>query len=111
MQRAYNSVEQEPVSEMEIVDTFTKLVFEEGEEYSDRELQVIETFRVVDPNVMRDSHRDMGAYLRSLGVREMIHLVSRLREQMGDDAALEGTDNVVLQTGGKMQPRPAKRAP
>lgn len=89
MKRAQRSTESGPVSEMVIVDTFTKLIFGEDSRYSNRELMIIQAFRAVDTNVVFDSHRDMGAYLRALGVEEMIKLVSRVQDQLaGDDAGV-----------------------
>ena len=78
-----------PVTEMAIVDTFTKLIFGD-ERYSDRESMIIEALRAVNADVLRDNHREIGEYLRSLGVREMIQLVSRVKEHIaahGDAAA------------------------
>ena len=90
LQHAHDKKERGPITEMAIVNTFTKLIFgDEG--YTSRELLIIEAFRIVDPNVLRDSLAEMGEYLRSLGVREMIHLVSRLRQHMhegGESAAV-----------------------
>jgi hypothetical protein len=77
MQLAYNNNEAVPMSEMAIVNTFTKLIFGEAT-YTARELSIIDGFRAVDADVLRDSHEEMGEYLRNLGVREMIQLVSRL---------------------------------
>ena len=68
--------------EMVIVDTFTKLIFGEDVEYSDQELQIIQALRNADHNVSLDNHRDMGVYLRALGVGEMIGLVLRVQEQL-----------------------------
>lgn len=68
-------------SEMVIVDTFTRLIFGE-EHYSSREDLVIEALRLVDGNVALDSYRDMGEYLRALGVGEMIRLVSRVETRL-----------------------------
>ena len=76
------------VSEMLIVDTFTKLIFGEGSQYTDGELAIIQALRQVDANVALDSHLDMGVYLRALGVREMIILVGQVRSFMADDMAL-----------------------
>ena len=73
-----------PVTEMEIVNTFTKLIFGDGV-ITLRELEIVEGFRSVDANVLRDNHAELGEYLRNLGVREMIQLVSRVRQQMHDD--------------------------
>jgi hypothetical protein len=82
MQRAHSSSEGGPVSEMAIVDTFTKLIFGEENDYSARELLIIQAFRAVDTNVLADTHRAMGEYLRAQGVREMIQLVSQVRMQL-----------------------------
>jgi hypothetical protein len=70
------------ISEMAIVDTFTRLIFADEGEFSPQEESIIAAFRTVDPNVLQDSYSDMGDYLRALGVREMIHLVSRIREHI-----------------------------
>jgi len=67
---------------MSIVDTFTKLIFGEESSYDEGELRTIEVLRVVDKNVSFDNHRDMGAYLRAMGVQEMITLVSAVRRAM-----------------------------
>lgn len=82
MKRSRDSKGGGPVSEMAIVDTFTKLIFGEDRCYSARELHIIQALRMVDTNVVFDSHRDMGAYLRALGVQEMIKLVTRVHRQL-----------------------------
>ena len=84
MQRANRASEGGSISEMAIVDTFTKLIFGEEETYSSKELHIIQAFRTVDPNVAFDSHTDMGEYLRALGVQEMIQLVARVRVQLAE---------------------------
>jgi hypothetical protein len=66
-------------SELEIVDTFTKLIFGAEQEYTVTELGIIGVLRLVDDNVALDRVEDMGIYLRALGVNEMISLVSRVR--------------------------------
>jgi hypothetical protein len=81
MQHEYNKSVDGPVTEMAIVNTFTKLIF--GDEVNtSRERMIIQAFRLVDANVARDSQQEMGQYLRSLGVREMIQLVARLRQHL-----------------------------
>ena len=97
MKRARNNTDGGPVSEMAIVDTFTKLIFGEDSRYSNRELLIIQAFRMVDTNVVFDSHRDMGSYLRALGVDEMVQIVTRVQRQLArgeallpDSAALNG---------------------
>ncbi len=85
MQHEHNKNKEGPVTEMAIVNTFTKLIFGD-EANSPRELSIIKAFRAVDANVLRDSHAELGEYLRSLGVREMIQLVSQLRQHMKEMA-------------------------
>ena len=84
MPRARRASEGGSVSEMLIVDTFTRLIFGDKDAYSSRELHIIQALRTVDPNVAFDSHDDMGEYLRALGVQEMIQLVARVREQLAE---------------------------
>ncbi len=69
------------VSELAIVDTFTKLIFGQESRYSTAELRIIQALRITDNNVAQDSHPEMGTYLRALGVEEMIKLVSRVQRQ------------------------------
>ena len=83
MQRAHRVSKTSPVTEMAIVDTFTKLIFGD-EDFSDRQLMIIEALRSVNPDGLRDGHREMGEYLRYLGVREMIRLVARVRLYIAD---------------------------
>jgi len=85
LQYEYNKNNEGPVTEMAIVNTFTKLIFGE-EANSPRELSIIQAFRSVDVIVLRDSHAELGEYLRSLGVREMIQLVAQLRQHMKEMA-------------------------
>ena len=83
MQHRYEASDS-AVSEMAIVDTFTKLIFGEEDGFNDVEYVIIEALRVVDGNVALDSQRQMGTYLRALGVQEMIQLVSRVHDQLID---------------------------
>ena len=73
-------------SEMEIVDTFTKLIFGSGDDLSATDMAVIASLRQVDDNVTLDRVDDMGVYLRALGVKEMIKLVSRVRQSLQSQA-------------------------
>ena len=82
MKRAIQGGESGAVSDMSIVDTFTKLIFGEDTAYSNQELLIIQALRSVDGNVALDSHREMGIYLRALGVREMISLVGQVQMQL-----------------------------
>lgn len=93
------------VSEMTIVDAFTKLIFGQEQDYSQRELSIIQAFRLVESNVLRDSHREMGEYLRNLGVREMIQLVSRLRDHMSESVESLPSDHLhAVQSASANQP-------
>jgi hypothetical protein len=85
MKGSHGNSEAAPVSEMTIVDTFTKLIFGEDSRYTAKELRIIQALRMVDTNVLFDSHRDMGAYLRALGVQEMIELVTRVQRQLASE--------------------------
>ena len=73
---ASSDTNQDGPSEMEIVDTFTKLIFGMEEDFSAQELDIIQTLRLVDANITLDQVEEMGVYLRALGVKEMIKLVS-----------------------------------
>ena len=88
MKRAVQGGESGAVTDMSIVDTFTKLIFGEAEAYSNQELLIIQALRAVDANVALDSHRDMGVYLRALGVREMIALVGQVQAQLAQGATV-----------------------
>ena len=80
MQRADSKGEL--VSKMAIVDTFTKLIFGEDSAYNAKDLSIIQAFRSADTNVALDSYRDMGGYLRAMGVREMIQLVPLVQHKL-----------------------------
>jgi len=66
-------------SEMAIVDTFTRLIFGEEDHFDAAELRIINALRLVDADMSRDSHLEMGRYLRALGVAEMIQLVGQVQ--------------------------------
>jgi hypothetical protein len=66
-------------SEVAVVDTFTRLIFGAEEELSAEDMQVIRALRIIDDNIALDDHAEMGIYLRALGVKEMIRLVSLVR--------------------------------
>lgn len=106
MTRAQGIRGEAEVAEMAIVDTFTKLIFGEDGQYSDAELQIIQAFRDVDHNVVFDSHRDMGAYLRALGVGEMIKLVGRVQVELaGAEPGFSGPAVIAREQGGAMNRR------
>jgi hypothetical protein len=69
-------------TEMAIVDVFTKLIFGEDQQWNEEELSIVQALRQVDQNITMDNRREMGTYLRALGVQEMIKLVSRVKSQM-----------------------------
>ena len=79
MKAAQSASVDDPVSEMAIVDTFTKLIFGEEGEFSSSQELIVEALRLVDTRVELDSYKDMGDYLRALGVQEMIQLVTRVQ--------------------------------
>lgn len=86
MRHAPKAKEDGPVSEMAIVNTFTKLIF--GDEvYTASELSIIAAFQAMNVTVARDDRAEMGEFLRNLGVREMIQLVSGLRRYLADCVA------------------------
>jgi hypothetical protein len=106
MQRAVLVTEGGSVSEMAIVDTFTKLIFGESVEYSSQELLIIQALRHADANVTFDSHREMGGYLRALGVKEMIQLVARVQQQLNspipslsNSGVSKGSEPTLLRSG------------
>ena len=80
--REYDFREGGPVSEMAIVDTFTKLIFWEEQGYTEHDLLVIRALRSVELAVAGESHLEIGEYLRAMGVREMIGLVTRVRAEL-----------------------------
>ena len=83
MQQTQDLDEGGAVSEMAIVDTFTKLIFGQDEgQYDGLERLIIQTLRLVDASVAVDSYRDMGHYLRAMGVAEMIQLVAQVQAQL-----------------------------
>jgi hypothetical protein len=89
MKRVLEVGEDSAVSEIAIVDTFTKLIFGEQSAYSENELHIIQTLRSVDEHCAMDQRCEMGVYLRALGVREMIGLVTRVRSGMLEGASGE----------------------
>jgi hypothetical protein len=79
---------------MVIVDTFTKLIFGDDADYSNQERLIIQALRNADQNISLDSQREIGVYLRALGVGEMIALVARVQDQLAAGVA------VVAKTAG-----------
>jgi hypothetical protein len=91
MKGPFDISEGEVASEMAIVDTFTKLIFGQESQYSEAELQIIEALSRVDANAASGGHGSTGVYLRALGVREMIALVSRVRDAIPQICSVNGT--------------------
>lgn len=85
MQSACDVSKVGPLGEMAIVDTFTKLIFGAVDGFSSSEEAIIQALRVVDSSVALDSRKDMGQYLRALGVPEMIRLVTLVHSCLGDE--------------------------
>ncbi|MFT5710583.1 MAG: hypothetical protein ACI8QT_001280 [Halioglobus sp.] len=104
MKTSYNDSSGDTLSELAIVDTFTKLIFGEDKRYSDAELRIIQALRLTDGNISLDGHHDLGVYLRALGVEEMIRLVSRVQGQMASGHNLpprrRGSDGLHPQRSG-----------
>ena len=96
MAQVMDRQEAESVTEMAIVDTFTKLIFGQESQYSGSELGIIHALRIIDDNVTLDCHSDMGVYLRALGVQEMIGLVSQVSHGMAKGVHLEGAQELKL---------------
>ena len=69
-------------SDMAIVDTFTKVIFGEEADFSEREWRIIGALRTVDAEVSMDTLHEMGNYLRALGVAEMIRLVGQVHQAL-----------------------------
>ena len=78
MDSAHDHID-DSLSEMEVVDTFTRLIFGETDAFAEREMAIVQALREADDHVSLDSLEEMGVYLRALGVKEMISLVSRVR--------------------------------
>lgn len=93
-------------SEMAIVDIFTRLIFGEKDQFDDGELLIIEALRLVETGVARDSHLEMGHYLRALGVAEMIQLVGRVQACLAGSLQpprADGAMNCALQGQGRFR--------
>jgi len=108
VQRSYKENDVGPVTEMAIVNTFTKLIFGD-EDYSERESLIIDAFRMVNPDVHCDNHQEMGEYLRNLGVREMIQMVLRVRQHMTEN--IETPETIANQATPGVSIRPLGQGP
>ncbi|MCZ6831666.1 MAG: hypothetical protein O7F73_19150 [Gammaproteobacteria bacterium] len=77
-----NSCDITAPTELAIVDVFTKLIFGVEQQWDDWELSILQALRQVDHNVYMDTDNEIGTYLRALGVKEMIKLVSQVKRQL-----------------------------
>jgi hypothetical protein len=68
--------------DMEIVDTFTRLIFAEDQGFGRREHAIVEALRCCEQTLYAGDTAAMGEFLRALGVTEMIALVSKVHAQM-----------------------------
>ncbi len=68
--------------EMDIVDTFTRLIFADEDGFGQREHAIVEALRCCEPQLDAGDTSQMGEFLRALGVTEMIALVSRVHNRM-----------------------------
>lgn len=104
MRRDYSVNNATAVSEVAIVDTFTKLIFGEETDFSSRELSIIQALRLVECRLDMDCHRNLGTYLRALGVAEMIKLVGTVRCQLVQTAGLTAPVSADSYTGNRSHP-------
>ena len=92
------SVDSSAPSEIDIVDTFTRLIFHDGSTHDGlthdgsvlaaRDMMIVAALCEVDEAAEtasgNDFPRHLGSYLRGLGVSEMIALVERVRDHFQD---------------------------
>jgi len=70
------------VGEMAIVDVFTRLIFADCEGFGPRQLRIVEALRAGDASLLAATPQELGGYLRTLGVAEMIRLVTAIRARL-----------------------------
>ena len=76
-------------NEMEIVDLFTRIIFDANTDLDDNEERVIDLLRLSDDYIETANRRDISEYLRAMGVDEMIRSVVKLKSGLD---AIEGLD-------------------
>jgi hypothetical protein len=86
-----SSADTHVVTELAIVDLFTKLIFGGEQQLSISEMRILRALREVDSGVLLHSERDVGFYLRALGVSDMIALVNRVQQQMAGASSWRAT--------------------
>jgi hypothetical protein len=89
------------IDEMSIVDVFTKLIFDADSVLDETENHIIELLAQVDSSMANASLRDIGEFLRSMAVDEMITVVGQVKrridqQQQGIIAAKEPYDRHTL---------------
>ncbi len=70
------------IDEMSIVDVFTQLIFDADAVLNDTEVQIIDCLELIEGSLTHSSRRDVGEFLRSMGVDEMISLVAKVKRKM-----------------------------
>jgi hypothetical protein len=70
------------ISEMVIVDTFTRLIFGDDSEFDHRERLILEALGALDGSIVVTEPLAVGDYLRALEVSEMITLVAAVRARL-----------------------------
>lgn len=70
------------INEMSIVDVFTKLIFDAEAVLNDTEAQIVDCLELVEGPQIHSPRREIGEFLRSMGVDEMISLVAKVKSKM-----------------------------
>ncbi|MEH6557537.1 MAG: hypothetical protein V7459_06580 [Oceanicoccus sp.] len=70
------------VDEMSIVDVFTKLIFDAEAVLNDTEVQIVDCLGLIESSLTHSPRREIGEFLRSMGVDEMISLVATVKCKM-----------------------------
>ena len=99
MDKMYNST---GICELAIVDLFTKLIFGTAVNFSAQELTIVQALRCSDENISMDGSREMGVYLRALGVEEMIQLVSRVKNLLDQGCGLLAKTATPARAAGRL---------
>jgi len=76
------SCDQSVIDEMSIVDVFTKLIFDADAVLNDVEVQIIDCLQLAEGSLAHSPRRDIGEFLRAMGVDEMIFLVAHVKTRL-----------------------------
>lgn len=76
------------INEMLIVDVFTKLIFDAEAILNDTEEQIVACLELVEGSLAHSPRREIGEFLRSMGVDEMISLVAKVKNKMDQQRLL-----------------------